>query len=237
MWLISGGLGLQRLEAGFWFPASDWGRVAAVRAPNLRHCQWKARALRLCRKSIPAKMESGETSINLEKKVQYLWIDTRAGAERVAPWWQFKSLICGIFSRFPLANHFDLPDSKSEFGIAQDFPMCACTSLSQDGFYRRGLWVDLATWHHSPFDLQGGFLRMCSWGGLLTSGMRNMWSLIFYLGRAQPPLSIVLLFPSGSIGPQGTNSNRLPQGPICLLPQSNSFKLSESQFSSFEKWG
>ena len=43
---------------------------------------------------------------------------------------------------------------------------------------------------------------MCCRGGLLTLRMRNMWSLIFYLGGAQPPLLIVLLFPShlGSIG-------------------------------------
>ena len=60
---------------------------------------------------------------------------------------------------------------------------------------------------------------MCSQGGVLTSRMRNMWSLIFYLGRAQPPLSIVLLAPSQTIGPQGMKSNRLPRGPICRLPQ------------------
>ena len=47
---------------------------------------------------------------------------------------------------------------------------------------------------------------MCSQGGLLTSRMRNMWSLVFYLGRAQPALSIVLLFSSWTIGPQGTKS-------------------------------
>ena len=63
---------------------------------------------------------------------------------------------------------------------------------------------------------------MFSRGGLLTSRMRNIWSLIFYLGRAQPPLSTVLLFLSRSIGPQGTNSNRLPWGPICLLPRCDS---------------
>ena len=36
------------------------------------------------------------------------------------------------------------------------------------------------------------FLHMCGRGGLLTSRMRNMWSYIFYLGKAQPPPSIVL---------------------------------------------
>ena len=48
-----------------------------------------------------------------------------------------------------------------------------------------------------------------------------MWSLIFYLGRAQPPLSVVLLLLSRSVGPQGTNSNCLPWGPICLLSQND----------------
>ena len=148
-------------------------------------------------------------------------MDTHTGGlrERIAPSWQFESLLWGISSGFPLANHFDLPGSKSVFSIAQDFPMWARASLSQDGFYRRSLRVGLATWHHSPFDLQGALLHMCSREGLLTSRMKNMWSLIFYLGRAQLPLSIVLLFSFWSIGPQGTNSNCLPRGPIYLLPQ------------------
>ena len=60
--------------------------------------------------------------------------------ERVAPSWQFKSLIWGISSRFPLANHLALPGSESVFGITQGPPLCARTSLSQDGFQRRGLW-------------------------------------------------------------------------------------------------
>ena len=62
--------------------------------------------------------------------------------ETVVPLWQFESLLCSISSMFPLANHFDLPGSKCVFGISQDFPMCAHASLSQDGFYQRGLWVD-----------------------------------------------------------------------------------------------
>ena len=33
---------------------------------------------------------------------------------------------------------------------------------------------------------------MCGPQGLLTSRMRNMWSYIFYLGKAQPPPSTVL---------------------------------------------
>ena len=43
----------------------------------------------------------------------------------------------------------------------------------------------------------------------LTSRMRNIWFLISYLGRAQPPLLIGLLFILWSFCPQGTDS-------ICL---------------------
>ena len=64
-----------------------------------------------------------------------MWIDTQAGSERVTPSWLFVSLLWGIASMFPLANHFYLPGSKSVFGIAQDFSMCAGASFSQDGFY------------------------------------------------------------------------------------------------------
>ena len=70
------------------------------------------------------------------EKRSTLRVDRHMGKliERVTPSWKFKSLIWGISSGFPLANHFDLPGSKSVLGIAQDFPMCAHTSLSQDGF-------------------------------------------------------------------------------------------------------
>ena len=47
-----------------------------------------------------------------------------ADSERIAP-----SLTWGISSWFPLANHFDLPGSESEFGISKDPPMCVYTSL------------------------------------------------------------------------------------------------------------
>ena len=47
-----------------------------------------------------------------------------------------------------------------------------------------------------PFGLQGAFLCICGWGGLLTSRMR------YGLGRVQPPLLIVLLFSSWSSSTQ-----------------------------------
>ena len=117
--------------------------------------------------------------------------------------------------------------------------MYACTSLSQDGFHQRGLWGDLASltmgWCPLPFDLQGAFMHMCNQGGLLTSRMRNMWSLIFSLGRARPPLSIVLLFSSWCIGPQGTNLQLFALGPH-LSPASNgaNHKLNLAVFCSLQ---
>ena len=48
--------------------------------------------------------------------------------------------------------------------------------------------------------------------------MRNMWSLISYLGRAQPPLSTLLLLIFWNFCPQGMNSDcdgHLPPILIC----------------------
>ena len=66
--------------------------------------------------------------------------------------------------------------------------VCACTSLSQDRFLQRGLWVG---WHHSSFNLQGTFLCMGNQEGLLDLKNEKYVVSIFYLGRAQP-----LLLPS-----------------------------------------
>ena len=62
--------------------------------------------------------------------------------------------------------------------------------------------------------------KLSSQEGLLTSRMRNMWSFIFYQGRAWPPLSIVLEFLS-----TGNELKLLTlEGPICLLPQKHYLK-------------
>ena len=66
---------------------------------------------------------------------------TQAGSERVTPSWQFESLTWGISSGFPLANHVALPGSEFVFGLSQGPHLCACASLSQDGFQRRSLRV------------------------------------------------------------------------------------------------
>ena len=130
---------------------------------------------------------------------------THRQTQRVAPLWQFKSLIWGISSGFPLASHFDLPGSAYIFVISQSLSMHAHTFLSQDGFHSRGLQVLSISSHHSPFDLQGGFLCLRSQTGLLTWRIRNAWSLIFYLGKGQLPLSVVLLSIFWSFSPQDTN--------------------------------
>ena len=46
-----------------------------------------------------------------------------------------ESLLWGIFSRFPLANYFDLRGSESVCGVSQDPPACAHVCLSRDGFH------------------------------------------------------------------------------------------------------
>ena len=47
---------------------------------------------------------------------------------RVVSMWQFKSLIWGISSSFPLVSHFNLPGSQSVFGVSQE-PSCLLTHL------------------------------------------------------------------------------------------------------------
>ena len=54
-------------------------------------------------------------------------------------------------------------------------PCVLHASLSQDGFYRKGIWVEHPLTLLS-FGLQGAFLRMCGRQGLLTWRMRTIWS-------------------------------------------------------------
>ena len=109
----------------------------------------RALALQLCRTRIPTKTESSQTSkvcIRRKNRVQYLWIDTQADSERVA-----ESYPCGILNYF--MGYFFLLSFGQSFSFAwfrvhiyniSGSSMCAHASLSQDGFHRRGLWVE----HH-----------------------------------------------------------------------------------------
>ena len=87
------------------------------------------------------------------------------------------------FFRSPLTNHFDLPGSQSIFGISQDPPMCEDTSLSQDDFFQKGIWVEypltsLPLW--PPGSLSAGMWSRRSHDSLnekwMRSWMRNVWS-------------------------------------------------------------
>ena len=80
----------------------------------------------------------------------------------------------GHFIWFSFSSSFDLPGSQSIFDASEDPPMSAHASLSQDGSYHKGLWVDHPL-TSLPFDLQGAFLCLCGRAGLLTWRMREMW--------------------------------------------------------------
>ena len=60
----------------------------------------------------------------------------------ITPLWKFELLLRGISPWFPLASDFDSSDSQSIFHVSQDPPLCAHASLSQDGLYRKGIWVE-----------------------------------------------------------------------------------------------
>ena len=92
------------------------------------------------------------------------------------PEWRFELPLWGISSGFRLANHFDLPGSRSIFGLTQDPPMCVHTSLTKGESYQRGA-LSTASLDFAPsLACKEPFLCTCGWGGLLTSGRRNMWS-------------------------------------------------------------
>ena len=162
----------------------------------------------------PWRTESDMTEVTSMHVCMHVWVDTWADSGRIA-----ESQLCdslnffkGHSFQFPLTNHFDLPDSESVLGIPQDPPICSYSSVSQDRFFCKSLWVEqpLAS---IPFDPQGTCLHMCGWGGLLPLRMINMrsgqdpassfscaaililefWSIanlqLLYPGRNLPPAS------------------------------------------------
>lgn len=95
--------------------------------------------------------------------------------------------------------------------------MCACTALSQDGFQGRGLWVvginyfevALSDFLTSKEPFTARVIRKVS----LTWWLRNMWSFISYLGRAQ------LLSRSCHFGGSVHRGETVPPG-FCIFPAS-----------------
>lgn len=96
-----------------------------------------------------------------------MWIDTGCAqrGSRALGWSE------SLTQAFLLASSGQSPGSESVSGASQGPSLCACASLSHDGFQCRGLWVG---WHHllwggTPFLLTTGgpFLHLCSQEGLL----------------------------------------------------------------------
>ena len=48
--------------------------------------------------------------------------------------------------------------------------------VNQSGYYQKGIWVGNIPWANSPLASKEPFMFMCCQGGLLTLGMRGMWS-------------------------------------------------------------
>ncbi len=85
---------------------------------------------------------------------------------------------------------------------------------------------------HPPFLTFNEPFCMCVFGKVsLTSRMRNMCSFISYLGRAQPPLSLLIFW---SICPQGRNSSCSPWDPSipCLIGMVQGFRPQTSILKS-----
>ena len=188
--------------------SQQWEHQILVTGPH------KGLGLSALQKRIPTKMESSENSkVFITRKKSTVHVDRHMGGQThrwaqrencchslVVAWITFMRHFFHIF----LTNNSNLLGSESIFGISQDPPMCVYISPSQDGFYQRGLWVvssiDIIPLLNPKEPFCTCVVRKIFW-----LRMRNMWSLIFCLGRAQASLSVVLLFLSWCTGPQGKN--------------------------------
>ena len=140
--LISGGLGLQWLEAGSCFPSqrlkSGRGSEGTESWP-LDHqgpvARDKALACQLHRNEFPQRRKVVK-QVKCVLGGKRACVDKHTGRlrERVTPSRWFESRMWGISPGFPLDSHLALPGSESIFGLSRDPPTCACASLSQDGF-------------------------------------------------------------------------------------------------------
>ena len=104
----------------------------------------KALALWLCKKTFP-QIQKVVKQVNwLLENGMCVWTHGQTQRESytlVVVW-----ITCmWLFLWVPLASHFDSLGSGSVFDISQDSPMCVHTSLSQNRFQQRGLWVELTS--------------------------------------------------------------------------------------------
>ena len=155
----------------------------------------EALALQLCRKRIPTMTESSETSevfIRRKKRVWYMWKDTQADSER-------ESCPCGSLNHF-WGHFFQVSfdqwpcwfDSKSESGLSQDISCVHAHLLAKIDFSEETCWHHLL-YDNTPslLDLQGAFLHMCSWEGLL--GFENEEYVDFFFFSGQGPASSIIM--------------------------------------------
>ena len=161
---------------------------------------------------MPTKTESSETSkVFIRRKKSTVCVDRHTGGLReLHP--------CGSLSH--LYGHFFQVSFGQSFWFDRFWvriwyisgPSHVCTCISHPRWIPvkrpMGSLTSLPFWPPRTF-IDGKVS--------LTLRMRNMWSLIFYLGKAQPPLSIILLL--WSFCPQGTNSSCSAWGPSisCLV--------------------
>ena len=144
--LISSGLGRQRLEARFQFPGqrlkSGHSSENAESQPRPVASD-KALAHQLCRNEFPQR-ESSETSKNkqvYQEEKGYVWVDTLAGSEKgQCPCGSLNHLYGALLPGF-LWPVILLCLVLSPYLVYLRVLPCVRTSLSQDGFQRRGLWV------------------------------------------------------------------------------------------------
>ena len=166
--LISGGLGLQQLEAGHWFPSqrlrpghkTEWELwILATRLV----VSDQTLALRLCKKEFPQWWKGGDKWSVYWKEKSSLRVDRqmRKLRESVVPLWYFKLLLWGISSDvlWPVAL-ICLVLCLCVVYLRILPCVCMQTSLSQDGSHQR----PMGSWHHllwggtpSFFDRQGTF--------------------------------------------------------------------------------
>ena len=122
--------------------------------------------------------------------------------ERVTPSQQFESLVCDILYGSVILIRLVL----GPYLIYLRILPCVCTHLSAkiDSNKRNSNKRPLGRLDITPLlTSKELFVRKIS----LTLRMRNMWSLNFYQGGAQPPLLIVLLLIFWSFFPQRMKSN------------------------------
>ena len=116
-----------------------------------------------------------------------MWIDTQVSSKRIIPSRQFESLIWGISSGFPLANHLALPGSASIFAISLDPLMCA--GISQPRWIpekRPVCRLVLFTYGSDGSDTPSHLTSKQTFQeGLLDLESEKSVVSIFHLGRAQ----------------------------------------------------